>query len=162
MQTTPCVPSAAVICAKAAMHTHRTPAHTRLHAHALPYRIPLRHAKLGPLPLRHSHLGTPTCTDGRFRTVSRADRSAAPSTDSARADVVKPCSVQVRRPAFSETAVHPLDASHALAHHSARPGRPCTYDTAYDILSTHSGYAAHQCRCTETGQEPLRRHVVVL
>ena len=65
-----------------------------------------------------------------FRTVSRVDRSAAPSTDSARADVVKPCSVQVRRPACSETAVHPLDASHALAHHSARPGRPCTYDTA--------------------------------
>ena len=45
---------------KAAMQTHRTPAHTRLHAHALPYRIPLKHAKLGPLPLRHSHLGTPT------------------------------------------------------------------------------------------------------
>jgi hypothetical protein len=55
----------------------------------------------------------------RFRT-SHVDRSATPSGS-------VPCSVQVRRKASRETAVHPLAASHALAHHSARPCGPCTF-----------------------------------
>ena len=98
----------------------------------------------------HARARTP-CAQARFRTVSRADRSAAPSaSDSA------PCSVHVRRPACSETAVHPLDASHALAHHSARPARACTYDAAYHTLSTHSGHTAHHCRCNELHRDRAR------
>jgi hypothetical protein len=65
----------------------------------------------------HIHTCAQACT--HFRT-SHVDRSATPSGS-------VPCSVQVRRNASRETAVHPLAASHALAHHSARPCGPCTF-----------------------------------
>ncbi len=67
----------------------------------------------------HIHTCVHTLARMRFRT-SHVDRSATPSGS-------VPCSVQVRRKESRETAVHPLAASHALAHHSARPWGPCTF-----------------------------------